>query len=122
MLNKRSYLSHLLILLGLIPFLFGCGSSQEVAQSSEKMIELVAEQLTYQQSQLNAAQGSIRLEFSNPTFLPHTFTIDELDVDLRLDPKSNQSARFNAPAGEYTYYCTIAGHLEAGMVGTLIVE
>ena len=39
-----------------------------------------------------------------------------------LDPGGNGTASFTAPAGTYTYICTIPGHYAAGMKGTLTVQ
>jgi uncharacterized cupredoxin-like copper-binding protein len=52
----------------------------------------------------------------------HNFSIDELGVDVDIDPGATQEVVVNAPPGSYEYYCNVPGHKEAGMVGTLIVE
>lgn len=55
--------------------------------------------------------------------LLHDFTID--DVDVHVAAEGGESAeggmRVDEP-GDYTYYCTVPGHREAGMEGTLVVE
>ena len=55
--------------------------------------------------------------------LLHDFTIDDVDVHVAADrgETAEGGLRVDEP-GEYTYYCTIAGHREAGMEGTLLVE
>jgi uncharacterized cupredoxin-like copper-binding protein/mono/diheme cytochrome c family protein len=52
----------------------------------------------------------------------HNFSIDELGIDVDIDPGATQEVVVNAPPGSYEYYCNVPGHKEAGMVGTLIVE
>ncbi len=53
----------------------------------------------------------------------HTFTIDELDVNIEVAAGESDSATLNVPdAGEYTFYCTVPGHRESGQEGALIVE
>jgi plastocyanin len=52
----------------------------------------------------------------------HNFSIDELDIDVDIEPGATEETVINAPAGEYEYYCNVPGHKQAGMVGTLIVE
>jgi uncharacterized cupredoxin-like copper-binding protein len=53
----------------------------------------------------------------------HTFTIDELDVDVEVAGGESETTTLNVPdAGEYTFYCTVPGHREAGQEGTLTVE
>jgi uncharacterized cupredoxin-like copper-binding protein len=53
----------------------------------------------------------------------HTFTIDELGVDVEVAAGESETTTLNVPdAGEYTFYCTVPGHREAGQEGTLTVE
>lgn len=55
--------------------------------------------------------------------LLHDFTIDDIDVHVAADRGETAEGGLRADEpGEYTYYCTIAGHREAGMEGTLVVE
>jgi plastocyanin len=49
----------------------------------------------------------------------HTFTIDELGVDLSIPPNSEQRVTFDAPAGSYEFECR--PHTP-GMTGTLTVR
>jgi uncharacterized cupredoxin-like copper-binding protein len=51
----------------------------------------------------------------------HNFAIDELGVDVDIDPGATQQVTINAPAGTYEYYCNVPGHKQAGMKGTLTV-
>jgi plastocyanin len=56
--------------------------------------------------------------------IEHDFVIDELD-DLHVvgvEAGETKTGGFTAPeAGQYTYYCAVAGHRDAGMEGTLVV-
>lgn len=53
----------------------------------------------------------------------HDFTIDEIDVHVAADRGETAAGGLRAEEpGEYAYYCTVAGHREAGMEGTLVVE
>jgi cytochrome c oxidase subunit 2 len=55
--------------------------------------------------------------------LLHDLTIDELDAHVAADAGETTEGGLRADEpGRYTYYCTVAGHREAGMEGTLIVE
>ncbi len=59
----------------------------------------------------------------NKGVLEHDLVIDDLDLATELlKPGEEGSIVVNAPAGEYEYYCTVAGHKELGMVGTIIAE
>ena len=55
--------------------------------------------------------------------LLHDFTIDDIDVHVAADQGETDEGGLRADEpGEYTYYCTVAGHREAGVEGTLVVE
>ncbi|MCI0861270.1 MAG: cupredoxin domain-containing protein, partial [Chloroflexi bacterium] len=52
----------------------------------------------------------------------HTFTIDELNVDLTIPALGTATIEFTAlPAGTYLFYCGVGGHRGAGMEGAFIV-
>ena len=54
----------------------------------------------------------------------HDFVIDALDVNSgELAGGEQVQVTFTAPdePGEFQFYCSIPGHKEAGMVGTLTV-
>jgi plastocyanin len=48
---------------------------------------------------------------------PHTFTIQELNVDVTLQPGQSMTVTFTPRAGSYTFVCRL--HAGAGMTGTL---
>ena len=69
------------------------------------------------------ADTDVPITIVNTGFLPHDFTVDELSVESDLlDGGESTEVVVNAPAGSYTFYCSVPGHKEAGMVGTLTVE
>lgn len=69
-----------------------------------------------------ASDTEQRFRLPNEGAAPHNFSIDELEIDVDLDPGESQETVINAPVGEYEFYCNVPGHREAGMVGTLVVE
>lgn len=69
-----------------------------------------------------AADTDVTFLLPNEGAALHNFVIDELDIEVDIDPGAEAEVVINAPAGEYEFYCDIPGHREAGMVGTLIVE
>jgi plastocyanin/mono/diheme cytochrome c family protein len=52
----------------------------------------------------------------------HDFTVDALGIHVTLNPGESATETINAPAGDYEYYCSIPGHKDAGMIGTLSVS
>lgn len=71
-----------------------------------------------------SAGQQLTIDLENAGMLPHTFTIDEADVDVELKARERETITFTVPgqAGEYEIYCAIPGHRAAGMVATLIIN
>ena len=85
------------------------------------------EQLLFDQDQLTAQAGKLVIEFDNPSSIPHNVVIEgEGDETLGETPQiSSDKVTLtvdNIEPGVYTYYCSVLGHREAGMEGTLTVE
>lgn len=85
-------------------------------------IDLVAENVAFDQTELSASAGSITVSLENRDLFWHTFSIEELGVDLRVPDSAEMTVAFDALPGEYTFICDIPGHPEAGMKGTLLVD
>ncbi len=65
------------------------------------------------------------IQVVNTGALDHDFVVDEFGIEEPLAPGA-EAVTVTIPAdaapGEYRFYCSIPGHAESGMVGTLIVE
>ena len=57
---------------------------------------------------------------TNADPVAHSFSIDELDLDVQAPAGLSGRATVDLAPGEYTYHCRIAGH--DFMTGTLVVE
>jgi uncharacterized cupredoxin-like copper-binding protein len=62
------------------------------------------------------------LDLDNHDLFWHTFTSDELGVDLKVPMSASQQIQFTAGPGVYHFHCTIPGHDLLGMTGTLTVQ
>ncbi|HUF95442.1 MAG TPA: cupredoxin domain-containing protein, partial [Acidimicrobiia bacterium] len=85
-------------------------------------IVLVSENIAFSETELKVNEGNVVVTMENKDLFWHTFTIEELGVDLRVPVGAELGASFEASPGEYQFVCAIPGHPEAGMVGTLTVE
>lgn len=58
------------------------------------------------------------------TDMTHDFTIDELGFRVGATPGQPGRGSFHAPTttGRYTAYCSVAGHRQAGMTATVVVD
>lgn len=64
------------------------------------------------------------IELTSEPSAPHTFTIEKLGDHevVRADGGETASGTDTLEPGSYTFYCSIPGHRQAGMEGTLTVE
>jgi plastocyanin len=81
--------------------------------------------IAYDTTSLNSKPGKVTIDFSNPSALEHDVAIEAegkeiAGSELIAEGKTSVSAKL-AP-GTYTFYCTVPGHREAGMEGTLTVK
>lgn len=76
----------------------------------------------WSQTEITLAPGDT-IEVVNPGLTDHDFTVDELGIAEALsgDPIAI-TIPDDAEPGTYEFYCSVAGHREGGMVGTLTIE
>jgi plastocyanin len=86
-------------------------------------IEVVAEDFAFDPSEITAEAGEDLAIVLTSGDMLHDFTIDELDVHVAAQRGETATGGIAADEpGTYTYYCSVAGHRNAGMEGTLTVE
>ena len=93
--------------------------SYDSAVRQEGDLELVAKDLEFQETSLEAEGGQISVFVDNQDATLHTFTIEELDVDLDVPASKSARVTFDAEPGEYEFFCE--PH-EEDMEGTLTVD
>jgi len=83
-------------------------------------------QLAYTETEISVPAGSVTVDFENPSSTPHDVVVEDADGNelMRTEEISESAVTATAEldAGTYTFYCSVAGHREAGMEGTLTVE
>jgi uncharacterized cupredoxin-like copper-binding protein len=72
--------------------------------------------------ELTIGTGPQTIAITNTGVSLHDFTIDELDIKVDLPAGETTNVEINADPGSYTFYCSIPGHRQAGMEGTLTVK
>jgi plastocyanin len=82
--------------------------------------------LAYTTDEASAKAGKVTVNFTNSSPVPHDVRIeDEGGEDVggtEVFAEGNESAPVDLKAGEYTFYCSVPGHRQGGMEGTLKVE
>ncbi|MEA2058128.1 MAG: cupredoxin domain-containing protein [Actinomycetota bacterium] len=106
-------------------FVIGAAGSAVLSVSAETDVALpadeqvIAEKVTFLPPDLQVASGTAGVWVDNKDGIRHTFTIDELGVNLDIPALKARRVEFQAGPGTYTYRCTVPGH--DGMTGTLVV-
>ena len=87
-------------------------------------VQLNAVDINWEPKELTIpADTDVPINVVNTGVMQHNFVVDELSIESDLlNGGESTEVVVNAPAGSYTFYCSVPGHKEAGMVGTLTVE
>ena len=127
--------------LGLLASLTACGGSDGASpvdndspdaadttaappQSDAAALQVVASDLAFDPTELTASAGQVTIELVNEGALQHDVVIEEAG-DARVaaaDGGQTETGTVELEAGSYTFYCSVAGHRDAGMEGTLTVR
>ena len=82
--------------------------------------------LAYTTTEATAKAGQVTVDFKNPQSLTHDVAIEDSSGKevgaTELIADSSDSTTVNLKPGTYTFFCSVPGHREAGMEGTLTVE
>ena len=79
--------------------------------------------LSFDPAELSAPAGEVTFNYDNPSQVPHAFEIEGVDgsaTDTITQSEATVTVRLEA--GEYTFFCPVGSHRQAGMEGTLTVE
>jgi len=142
--------NQLLLLVLVAVVLAACGGESEPTAVPMVGLDLVATDIAYDKGSFEVMVGQpVKVTLQNDGVLEHDFSImeiphagevmaEEMDEDSGHDmsnmamepevhvaspPDGSHSVEFTpTQAGEYEFFCTVEGHKEAGMAGTLIVK
>jgi plastocyanin len=103
------------------------GSSSTPAAGSGETLQLAAPEdgsLKFDETELDAAAGTVTIDFDNPSATPHAVAIEGDGVEEASDTvtSSTTSVTADLDPGTYTFYCPVGNHRQGGMEGTLTVE
>jgi len=81
--------------------------------------------LKYDQTQLTASAGTVTIDFTNMSSVPHNVTIEGNGVSSEgtdTITSSSTSTTVDLQPGTYTFFCSVDSHRAAGMEGQLVVK
>lgn len=110
----------------------GGGAAKEESASAgggSSTLEFEADpngELAYTSTSETAEAGKVTVEFKNPQALTHDVAIEDSSGKevgaTELVADGSDTTTVDLKPGTYTYFCTVPGHREAGMEGTLTVK
>jgi plastocyanin len=103
------------------------GESEAAAKGPGGTLQLAANptELKFDKTGLTSKSGKVTIEFENPSAIPHNLTIEKEGEEIagtKTFPEGEESVSAELAPGTYTFLCTVPGHAEAGMEGTLVVK
>jgi uncharacterized cupredoxin-like copper-binding protein len=128
-----------LLLLPAAILLAGCGggssnnggtsaaTSTPVAGGSSQTIDIPISDsgFSFTKTSVTASAGTVTLKATNPQSVPHDISLKGNGVDVKGEDVSNggtSTVTANLKPGTYEFYCSVPGHEQAGMKGTLTVS
>lgn len=93
----------------------------EASVTGQTSIEVEQDDFYFGPTVLTGSAGQqLTIELKNEGSVPHTFTIDALNVDVELQPDQTKEVSVTFPQSGFTeFYCRF--HRTSGMVGELTV-
>jgi plastocyanin len=83
-------------------------------------------QLAYTTKSLSAKAGKVSIDFTNKSSLPHNVTIESSSgATVGATPTfsgGSKTLSVSLKPGTYKFFCSVPGHRQAGMEGTLVVK
>jgi uncharacterized cupredoxin-like copper-binding protein len=84
-------------------------------------------QLKFDTTALSAKSGKVTFTFTNSSAVPHNFTIQQGTGGSVVGATptfagGKKTLSVKLKPGTYTFYCSVPGHRQAGMQGTLTVK
>jgi plastocyanin len=98
--------------------------SSKPAVAANGLLKIPADptgQLAFVYTKAEAPAGPLTIEMDNASGVPHNIAIKGIGAGP-IVPKGKSTFKADLKPGTYTYICEVAGHLAAGMKGTLTVK
>jgi len=100
-------------------------ASSPAAATTLKLAANASGQLAYETKALTAKAGKVTIDFSNASPVEHNVAIAQGSAVAAQTPVftgGTKTLTVTLKPGNYTFFCTVPGHRQAGMEGTLSVS
>ena len=99
----------------------------QTAGGTQAPLQLAADpsgQLRYDKKALKGSAGKVTIDFTNASAVGHDVTIAQGPTKIggtKVITKSKASVTVDLKPGKYVFYCSVPGHRQGGMQGTLAI-
>jgi plastocyanin len=103
----------------------GAGPSGTAKANAQNVVDIPTDpsgQLAYRFKNASAKAGKITVESKNDASVPHDIAIKGGPAGPVVQGGETSKIDTSLKAGSYTFYCSVPGHEQAGMKGTLTVK
>ncbi len=93
--------------------------------AAPKVVKVAAKEFAFEPKEVKVKAGQpVRLVLENKGVIEHDIVVEKLGVKTAaIQPGKTAELTFTPKAkGRYPIVCSVPGHKEAGMTGTLVVE
>jgi plastocyanin len=101
------------------------GSAATAGPGATLQLAASPTQIAFDKTTLASKPGKVTIDFANPAAIEHDVAIEEDGDEIAksaLITEGKTSVSADLEPGTYTFLCTVPGHAEAGMEGTLTVK
>lgn len=101
------------------------GGQEKGAAGTTLQLAADPSELMYDKGSLEAEAGPVTIEFTNPSAIGHDVVIEQGGKDLaktEVITQSEATLTADLQPGTYVFYCSVPGHKDSGMQGTLDVK
>jgi plastocyanin len=97
------------------------------AKGPGETLQLAADptSIAFDKTSLAGKPGEVTIDFENPSAIEHDVVIEEGGKEVAASERITEgktSVSADLAPGTYTFFCSVPGHAEAGMEGTLTVR
>ncbi len=104
----------------------GCGSTEPAVDATAVgpggELTVVATDMAFTPDELEVSAGDVAITLVNEGQAYHDLRVGEEPFIVEVAAGGSATVTVNLAAGTYEMFCSIPGHSEAGMVGTLVVR
>lgn len=95
----------------------------EAARPAAQRVEVRMKEFKFEPARVEVQAGRVELVLRNEGVIPHDLAIRGLGVHTELiAAKKEEVVVLDLKPGTYPFECTVGGHKQAGMHGTLVVR